>query len=71
MRVLAFASLVAEGCSSDESKTPTIDPTLAAQGKEIFRFDTFGDETFWTDTLAHARGHPGRGRSDDRALRRA
>jgi mono/diheme cytochrome c family protein len=22
-----------------------------AQGKDIFRFDTFGDETFWTDTL--------------------
>src|SRR5688500_18289507 len=22
-----------------------------AEGKEIFRFDTFGDETFWTDTL--------------------
>jgi hypothetical protein len=28
-----------------------IDPQLAAQGKEIFRFDTFGDEVFWTDTL--------------------
>jgi len=27
------------------------DPALAAQGKDIFRFDTFGDETFWTDTL--------------------
>ncbi|HEU4631867.1 MAG TPA: hypothetical protein VFS08_19105 [Gemmatimonadaceae bacterium] len=27
------------------------DAQLAAQGKEIFRFDTFGDETFWTDTL--------------------
>lgn len=27
------------------------DPVLAAQGKDIFRFDTFGDETFWTDTL--------------------
>jgi len=26
------------------------DPALAAQGKDIFRFDTFGDETFWTDT---------------------
>ena len=39
------------GCGSDETKTPTVDPTLAAQGKDIFRFDTFGDETFWTDTL--------------------
>jgi mono/diheme cytochrome c family protein len=27
------------------------DPRLIAQGKDIFRFDTYGDETFWTDTL--------------------
>ena len=27
------------------------DPALIASGKDIFRFDTFGDETFWTDTL--------------------
>ena len=24
---------------------------LAAQGKQVFRFDTFGDEAFWTDKL--------------------
>jgi mono/diheme cytochrome c family protein len=30
---------------------PPPDPELVAQGKEIFRFDTYGDETFWTDTL--------------------
>lgn len=28
-----------------------LDPALVAQGREIFRFDTFGDETQWTDTL--------------------
>jgi mono/diheme cytochrome c family protein len=28
-----------------------LDPELVAQGKEIFRFDTFGDEQYWTDTL--------------------
>jgi mono/diheme cytochrome c family protein len=28
-----------------------VDPELAAEGREIFRFDTFGDEVFWTDTL--------------------
>jgi mono/diheme cytochrome c family protein len=27
------------------------DPAQIAQGKQIFRFDTFGDETQWTDTL--------------------
>jgi hypothetical protein len=26
-------------------------PALVNHGKQIFRFDTFGDETFWTDTL--------------------
>jgi cytochrome c5 len=25
--------------------------TSASNGQQIFRFDTFGDETFWTDTL--------------------
>jgi hypothetical protein len=24
---------------------------LPSGGKDIFRFDTFGNETFWTDTL--------------------
>ena len=38
------------GCSSDEGAGRP-DPALAAMGKDIFRFDTFGDETFWTDTL--------------------
>jgi len=42
----------ASGCGgSDSSKTPTLNATLAAQGQDIFRNDTFGDETFWTDTL--------------------
>lgn len=30
---------------------PPLDPALVAQGKEIFRTDTFGDEAFWTDVL--------------------
>jgi mono/diheme cytochrome c family protein len=47
---LAFVTLAAAGCSSDD-EPPTVDPALAAMGKEIFRQDTFGDETFWTDTL--------------------
>jgi hypothetical protein len=28
-----------------------LNPALVAQGKTIFRFETYGDETFWTDTL--------------------
>src|ERR1041384_3615270 len=31
--------------------TATFDPALAEQGRAIFRFSTFGDETFWSDTL--------------------
>ncbi len=36
-----------------ESRAPAgpQNPSLIAEGKTIFRFDTFGDETFWTDTL--------------------
>lgn len=33
-----------------ESPDP-IDPQLAAEGREIFRHDDFGDWRFWTDTL--------------------
>ncbi len=51
-------------CGGDDSQTvaptsverptaanPSMNPALIAEGKAIFRFDTFGDETFWTDTL--------------------
>jgi processive rubber oxygenase RoxA-like protein len=48
--LLALAG-AASGCSSDAGKTASVDPALAAMGKDIFRFDTFGNETFWTDML--------------------
>jgi len=44
--VCALMAVAPAGCGSDSATTPTIDPALAAQGKDIFRFDTFGDETF-------------------------
>jgi len=45
--------------SSSASDVPTgagpatddMSPQTVAQGREIFRFDTFGNEAFWTDTL--------------------
>jgi hypothetical protein len=46
--ISAFALLVA--CKQTTGLSPD-DPALIAAGKDIFRFDTFGDETFWTDTL--------------------
>lgn len=30
---------------------PPLDQQLVQQGQQIFRYDTFGDETFWTDVL--------------------
>lgn len=38
-------------CDDDDGPTGPSSPSLIAQGRDIFRFDTFGDETFWTDTL--------------------
>ena len=42
--------VVGLGTGCDDGPTePT--PEQLAEGQQIFRFDTFGDETFWTDTL--------------------
>lgn len=54
---LVAGSLILLACR--ESTTTESAPVLAtggqpatlASGRTIFRFDTFGDETFWTDTL--------------------
>lgn len=48
-----FAAIALGACSShdDAPRSEMPDPALVAQGKEIFRFDTFGDETKWSDTL--------------------
>ncbi len=36
---------------ASEVPQPPLDPQLVAAGQQTFRFDTFGDETFWTDAL--------------------
>jgi mono/diheme cytochrome c family protein len=48
---LLGAALLASAlaCSDDGPDEPT--PNQLAQGQHTFRFDTYGDETFWTDTL--------------------
>jgi len=44
--------LLVSSCDDDDPTGPEpLDPALVAQGKTVFRLDTFGDETFWTDTL--------------------
>jgi mono/diheme cytochrome c family protein len=48
---LVFASLIV-GCGSSSTSTPPpLNPELQSQGQDVFRFETFGDETQWTDTL--------------------
>jgi hypothetical protein len=50
--LLTAAAAIVAGCQQTATKaTPPLDGTLVAQGQKIFRFDTFGDESFWTDTL--------------------
>lgn len=48
----AVAVLVtACGGGSEQPASSATDPALVAQGQQIFRFDTFGDESLWSDTL--------------------
>jgi mono/diheme cytochrome c family protein len=59
---VAFLVVVGLGCATafaaceDGPTTPPpvhlepLDPVLVAQGQQVFRFETFDDERFWTDT---------------------
>ncbi len=54
LSVALGAGLAGCGGSNDAvSQVPQLplDPALVAAGQQTFRYDTFGDETFWTDTL--------------------
>jgi mono/diheme cytochrome c family protein len=51
MRLVLLAIAVAACSHSAEIAQPPARPELVEQGKQIFRYDTFGDEIFWTDTL--------------------
>ncbi len=46
---LCVALAAATACGSSDSGAT--DAAVLAQGKQTFRFDTFGDETKWTDAL--------------------
>jgi mono/diheme cytochrome c family protein len=46
---MVTAALTLVGCNSDGTQpTEAMSPEIA-EGQRIFRFDTFGDEQFWTD----------------------
>jgi len=38
-------------CGGDSDNSAAEQAALVVQGKQVFRFDTFGDETQWTDAL--------------------
>jgi mono/diheme cytochrome c family protein len=49
--VAAAAAIAATVVACGGGSSGGIDPAMVAQGKQIFRFDTFGDEAQWTDKL--------------------
>ena len=52
LAALAAVSITAAGCGEgSHDSSPGDQAVLIAQGKEIFRSDTFGDEIFWSDKL--------------------
>jgi mono/diheme cytochrome c family protein len=52
IKVLLGVVVIVSACAFDTVRSPGADGGAnLAQGQQIFRFDTFGDETFWTDTL--------------------
>jgi hypothetical protein len=54
LAIQLLAVLAVTGCGGNNHAANADlppDPVLVAQGKEIFRSDTFGDEAFWTDVL--------------------
>jgi mono/diheme cytochrome c family protein len=50
---VALVATVVVSCHDGPTQPATeqLDPSLVQAGMDIFRFDTFGDEKYWTDTL--------------------
>jgi mono/diheme cytochrome c family protein len=48
---VAACAAIVTACGGSDDDTAAQQAALAAQGKPIFRFETFGDEAKWTDTL--------------------
>ncbi|MGE5339371.1 MAG: hypothetical protein ACM3PU_16200 [Gemmatimonadota bacterium] len=47
----AVVAVAAAGCGGSSDDSAARQAALIEQGKQIFRFETFGDEAHWTDTL--------------------
>ena len=46
--MVGVLAALASGCGGNDDDAPR---DLVAEGKQVFRYDTFGDEAKWTDTL--------------------
>ncbi len=46
-----FGEMPPDPPGEGELNLPPLDPQLVQQGQQVFRYETFGDETFWTDVL--------------------
>jgi cytochrome c5 len=51
MSVLLMSACGGSDHSTDQALAAVPDARLLADGQAVFRFDTFGDESHWTDTL--------------------
>jgi cytochrome c2 len=49
--IATAAAALVSACGGSPGVSQAEQAAVVAQGKETFRFDTFGDETKWTDTL--------------------
>jgi len=49
--IAALSLVVACGGDDDDDDAAARHAALVAEGQQVFRFDTFGDEAKWTDTL--------------------
>lgn len=49
--LIGMAVLMTACGNNSSSSNSTTNASLVAEGKQTFRFDTFGDETKWTDAL--------------------
>lgn len=48
---MAAAITLIAACGASSNNSTAQQAALVMQGQQIFRFDTFGDEAKWTDTL--------------------
>jgi hypothetical protein len=49
--ILAVVVAIASSCGGADDNAAAEQAALVEQGKLILRFDAFGDEAHWTDTL--------------------